>query len=75
MSSHTPRVKPKPRYARPESAGAPANFNSTLDIRDSVYEQWYAERMVSARQEKADKLRQEKEEEEKKKRVIYFSVI
>ena len=45
------------------------SFDSTIDIRQSIYQEWRAERIKSARKEKIEKLKQEKEAEEKERKV------
>lgn len=64
--------RPKPRYGTLPGSKEPLqerNFNSTGDIRDAIYEEWYQERLKSARKKKKeDEKKKAKEEEEKKKR-------
>ena len=45
-------------------------FDSTINIRDSIYQEWYEEHSKSARAAKREQLRKEREEEEKKKKVF-----
>ena len=46
-------------------------YNSTLDIRDAVYEDWYRKRMKAAKEDKKEKQRKEEEEAKKKKEVRF----
>ena len=45
------------------------SFDSTTNIRDVIYKEWYEERKKSARAAKREELRKQKEEEERQKRV------
>ena len=45
------------------------SFDSTTNIRDVIYKEWYEERNKSARVAKREELRKQKEEEERQKRV------
>jgi hypothetical protein len=45
------------------------DFNSTTDIREAVYLDWYAQKMERAKQELKEKKLKEKELEDKKKKV------
>ncbi|BFY97858.1 hypothetical protein BsWGS_00898 [Bradybaena similaris] len=64
--------RPKPRYGdqldKTSSVLQERQFNSTGDIRDAIYEEWYKEHIHSARQKKKDEEKKAKEEEEKKKK-------
>ena len=57
------------------SARSEVNFDSTINIRESIYQEWYEERSRSARAAKREQLKKEKEEEEKKKKVRIFCSI
>lgn len=79
----TPKMKykPQPRYAKPQaeqlntSVGSLSNFNSTTDLRDAVFADWYKERMVKAKQNAKEKKLQEQEKLDKEKKVFTFFVI
>ncbi|CAL1528196.1 unnamed protein product [Lymnaea stagnalis] len=61
--------RPTPRYGTLPGQTATLTqrqFNSTGDIRDAVYEEWYKEHVKAARQRKKVEERKAKEEEEKK---------
>ena len=45
------------------------SFDSTTNIRDVIYKEWYEERNKSARAAKREELRKQKEEEERQKKV------
>ncbi|GFS03139.1 microtubule-associated protein 9-like [Elysia marginata] len=63
--------RPKPRYGTLPGSKEPLqerHFNSTGDIRDAIYEEWYQERLKSARKKKKEEDKKKlKEEEDKKK--------
>ena len=76
QKSQSMRYKPQPRYAKPQVVTTPtglqtgpASFNSTGSIRDTIYQEWYAERQEKLRKEKLEKKKKEKEEKEKKEKV------
>ena len=48
-------------------------FNSTGDIRDAIYEEWYKERLKSARKKKQEEEKAKKEKEEKERKVCKLS--
>ena len=52
------------------SARSEMTFDSTINIRDSIYQEWYEGRSKSARAAKREQLRKEREEAEKKKKVF-----
>lgn len=65
--------RPKPRYGvlpGTKTETIECEFNSTSDIRDAIYEQWYAERLKSAKKKKKEEDKKKAEELEKKKKVI-----
>ena len=45
------------------------SFDSTTNIRDVIYKEWYEERTKSARAAKREELRKQKEEGERQKKV------
>ena len=65
--------RPKPRYGtlpgQTTKEATMPEFNSTLDIRDAVYEEWYRKRMKAAKEQQKEKQRKEEEEARKKKQV------
>ena len=67
--------RPKPRYAKPmiesfpTSRPATADFNSTTDIREQVYLDWYKERTDRAKKEREERKKREEEEKKKKEEV------
>ncbi|GFN84105.1 microtubule-associated protein 9-like [Plakobranchus ocellatus] len=66
--------RPKPRYGTLPGTAQPLQerqFNSTGDIRDAIYEEWYHERLKSAKKKKkVEDQKKQKEEEEKKKMEV-----
>lgn len=71
--TRTPKYKPQPRYTKPQlpepNSARTVDFNSTTDIREAVYLDWYAQKMERSKQELKEKKKLEKEAEEKKKKV------
>ncbi|KAK7110783.1 microtubule-associated protein 9-like [Littorina saxatilis] len=65
--------RPKPRYGtlpgQTSKEATMPEFNSTIDIREAVYEDWYRKRMKSAREEQKEKQRKEEEAALKKKQA------
>ena len=64
--------RPKPRYGTLPGTKEPLQerqFNSTGDIRDAIYEEWYHERLKSARKKKKEEMKKKQSEEEEKKKV------
>lgn len=65
--------RPKPRYGvlpgETVSLATERQFNSTTDIRNAVYEEWYRQHMKEAKRMQKEKEKKEKEENEKKKKV------
>ncbi|RUS90965.1 hypothetical protein EGW08_001269 [Elysia chlorotica] len=64
--------RPKPRYGTLPGSTKPLQerqFNSTGDIRDAIYEEWYQERLKSARRKKKEEDKKKQKEEDEKKRV------
>ncbi|ELU14933.1 hypothetical protein CAPTEDRAFT_213699 [Capitella teleta] len=66
------KFKVQPRYTKPQipapDSARTVDFNSTTDIREAVYLDWYAQKMERAKQELKEKKKKEQEEEEKKKK-------
>ncbi|XP_025095368.1 microtubule-associated protein 9-like isoform X3 [Pomacea canaliculata] len=64
--------RPKPRYGvlpgETVSLATERQFNSTTDIRNAVYEEWYRQHMKEAKRMQKEKEKKEKEENEKKKK-------
>lgn len=54
---------------RPASARSDLTFDSTTNIRDSIYREWYEDRRKRAVSAKREALKKEKEEEENEKKV------
>ena len=52
-----------------------SNFDSTTDIRQAIYEDWYADRTRKAKEAALEKKRKEKEEQEKKEKVIWNNIL
>ena len=50
-------------------------FNSTIDIREAVYEEWYRKRMKAAKEQQKEKQRKEEEEARKKKEVGSLDIL
>ena len=70
--------RPKPRYGTLPGTTEPLQerqFNSTGDIRDAIYEEWYQERLKSARKKKKEEEKKKQKEEEEKKKVHRFLLI
>ncbi len=69
------KVKPKPRYGKVMDSPLGSarsditSFDDTVSIRDSVYMEWYAARIATARKEAIEKKNKQKEEVEKQKKV------
>ncbi|XP_071089858.1 protein maph-9-like [Haliotis cracherodii] len=66
------KQKPKPRYPTMPGETTPTseiNFEDTASIRKAIYDQWYQQRMETAKKSLVEKKKQEKEEEEKKKKA------
>ena len=65
--------RPKPRYGtlpgEPIKENKVPEYNSTLDIRDAVYEDWYRKRMKASKQAEKEKKKKEEEAAKKKKEV------
>ena len=72
--ARTPKYKPQPRYTKPQlpdpDSARNVDFNSTTNIRDAVYIDWYAQKMERAKKELKEKKLKEKEAEEKAKKVF-----
>jgi hypothetical protein len=70
----TRKVRPQARYAKPQiELGTPKSersYDSTASIRQSIFQDWYAQKMDRSKQELIENKRKEKEEENKKRKVI-----
>ncbi|CAG5123155.1 unnamed protein product [Candidula unifasciata] len=66
--------RPKPRYGdqlnKSTNSLQEHHFNSTGDIREAIYEEWYKIHLNLAREKKKEEEKKAKEEEEKKKKEV-----
>ena len=72
LRSANSSIKPKPRYIKPGSVDPNAStndFDTTTNIRDSVYHAWLTDRTKRVKQNKAEEMRKQKEAEDKMKKV------
>ena len=70
--------RPKPRYGTPPGevrALSAREFNSTGDIRDAIYEDWYKERIKAAKIKKKEEEKKKKEKEEKEQKVTSLLIL
>ncbi|XP_064630782.1 trichohyalin-like isoform X2 [Lineus longissimus] len=68
----TKKVRPQARYAKPQiepdTQKSERSYDSTASIRQSIFNDWYSQKMDRSKQELIEKKKKEKEEEEKKKK-------
>lgn len=72
--THLKKYKPKPRYPKsPVKANSTVpqspSFDSSTNIRDVIFQEWYTERQEKARKEALERKKKEKEEKEKKQKA------